>query len=55
VSLVILGVGLPLIALTAMAMFESEWIAIIKELIQKLVKTTNYATEQIIKIIHLYG
>ncbi len=50
----ILIVGIPLIAITAIALCETELVALIKEVVNLLVRTTNYTTEKIVQIIHVY-
>ncbi len=50
----ILIVGIPLITITAIALCQTELIALIKEVVNLLVRTTNYTTEKILQIIHIY-
>ena len=45
---------MPIIAVTAIAMLESDWITIINEIVLKLVSTTAYTMEQITTIVYLY-
>jgi hypothetical protein len=47
-------IGIPIIAMTALILIETENAGIIKELINILVRTTNYTSDKIIQIIHLY-
>jgi hypothetical protein len=51
-AIIILGV--PLVIATAVALSETEIVAIIKELITLLVKTTDYTTDKIVQIIRFY-
>jgi hypothetical protein len=50
----IILVGVPLIVFTAIAICETEIVRIVKELINILVRTTNYDSQKIVQIIHLY-
>ncbi len=54
----ILLIGIPFVGLTVVCttvtLFDTEVVRIIRELINTLVKTTNYRSDKIFKIIHLY-
>jgi hypothetical protein len=47
-------IGIPIIAMTVLFLIETEIAGITKELINILVRTTNYTLDKIIQIIHLY-
>ena len=51
---IIIGLGIPLIAFTAVTLSDSEFVRIIKELVNILVRTTNYSAEKIFQIIKFY-
>jgi len=53
-SAVILGIGITTVVLAAIAISEEEIVRIIKELISLLVRTMNYSTDEIIRIIRIY-
>ncbi len=47
-------VGIPLIAITVIALSETEIVRIIKELIDVLIRTTSYTSDKIVQILRLY-
>ena len=51
---VVILVGIPLVALTALTLSDTEIVRIVKELIDILARTANYSAEQIVQIIKLY-
>ena len=53
-SVIILGVGVPLVVMAALAICEEEFIKIVKELISLLVRTMKYSTDEIVHIIRFY-
>jgi hypothetical protein len=53
-STIILGVGIPIVVMAALAICEEELIKIVKELISLLVRTMSYSTDEIIRIIRIY-
>ncbi len=52
-SVVLCVVGIT-IAITAIALSDSEFVKAVKELIYMLVKTTSYTSDKIVQIMHFY-